>query len=134
MLDRQPGAVATARRNHPERFSLSHLTPLLPLDAADQDAILMELTRTPVTVRELRRRARLCMTTDGLPAHGPGGRHPHAVTNIATLADLRRLLRGVTAVEGTARHRLPAADGTRRIELRISLTLPVLVPRLSAEL
>ncbi|MHB1525563.1 MAG: hypothetical protein ACYCZN_04685 [Candidatus Dormibacteria bacterium] len=134
MLDRQPGAVATARRNHPERFSLSHLTPLLPLDAADQDAILIELTRTPVTVRELRRRARLCMPTGGLPAHGPGGRHPHAVTHIATLADIRRLLRGVTAVEGTARHRPPAADGTRRMELRISLTLPVLVPRLSAEL
>jgi hypothetical protein len=134
MLDRQPGAVATARCHHPERFSLSHLTPLLPLDAADQDAVLMELTRTPFTVRELRRRARLCMATCGPPAHGPGGRHPDAVTHIATVADLRRLLRGVTAVEGTARHRRPAADGTRRIELRLSMTLPTLAPRLSAKL
>lgn len=134
MLHRQPGAVATARRHHPERFSLSHLTPLLPLDAVDQDAVLMELTRAAFTVRELRRRARLCMPTCAQPARGPGGRRPNAETHIATLADLRRLLRDVTAVEGTARHRPPAADGTPRIELRISLTLPIAVPRLSAEL
>lgn len=134
MLDRQPGAVATARRNHPERFSLSYLTPLLPLDAADQDAVLMELTRAAFTVRELRRRARLCALSGGPSARGPGGRQPDALTDIATLADLRRLLRGVTAVDGTARHRRPTADGTRRIELRLSLTLPTLAPRLRAEL
>jgi hypothetical protein len=134
MLDRQPGEAATARRNHPERFSLSHLTPLLPLDAADQGALLAELGLWLVTVRELRRRSRLCLQTGGPPARSRGGRKPHPVTQVETLGGLRHLLRSVTAVAGTARHRPPAADGTQQIEVRVLLTMPALAPRVSAGL
>ena len=134
MLDRQPGGVAPARHNHPERFSLSHLAPLLPLDPADQDALLAELGRGLVTVRELRRRARLCPQTGGPPARSRGGRSPHPVTPVATLGGLRYLLRNVTAVEGTARHRPPAADGTQQIEIHVLLTMRALAPRVSAGL
>ena len=134
MLDRQSDAVSTARRRHPERFSLSHLTPLLPLDAADQDTFLAELSRAPLTVRELRRRARQCVPADRPTAHGPGGRHPDVVSAIANVAAIRLLLRDVITAEGTARQRTPAADGTRRIDLRVSLTLPTIAPLPSAGL